>query len=288
MNVPQTGLPFADSILHPTDFSPESERAFAHALSLALCQKATMTILHAGDSDRNERWTEFPSVRAALTSWGLLGEGSPGGSVSGDIDVRVKKVSLKKHQPLPAVLDYTERHHVDLIVLATEGREGLPRWLRPSLAEAIARRSETMTLFVPGQARGFVSDGDGRVKLDWIVVPVDHRPDPYAAVVYTARAAAMSASTPVECVVFHAGSSEGAPEVPCPEYAFCHWSKVTRPGDVVEGILALADERSADLIVMATAGHDGILDALRGSVTEQVVRKAPCPVLAVPARTVLL
>jgi nucleotide-binding universal stress UspA family protein len=34
---------------------------------------------------------------------------------------------------------------------------------------------------------------------------------------------------------------------------------------------------------MATAGRDGFLDALRGSTTEQVVREAPCPVLALPA-----
>jgi nucleotide-binding universal stress UspA family protein len=37
---------------------------------------------------------------------------------------------------------------------------------------------------------------------------------------------------------------------------------------------------------MATEGHEGILDALRGSVTEQVVRRAPCPVLAVPAGSI--
>jgi nucleotide-binding universal stress UspA family protein len=39
-----------------------------------------------------------------------------------------------------------------------------------------------------------------------------------------------------------------------------------------------------DLIIMATEGRRGIVDALRGSVTDRVVRGAPCPVLAVPAR----
>jgi len=34
--------------------------------------------------------------------------------------------------------------------------------------------------------------------------------------------------------------------------------------------------------VMSTAGHEGFLDALRGSVTEQVLRHSPCPLLAVP------
>jgi len=50
---------------------------------------------------------------------------------------------------------------------------------------------------------------------------------------------------------------------------------------VVETILDAADR--CDLIVMATEGTHGILDALRGSTTSRVVRAAPCPVLAVPA-----
>jgi nucleotide-binding universal stress UspA family protein len=54
-------------------------------------------------------------------------------------------------------------------------------------------------------------------------------------------------------------------------------------GDVVEGILRIATAMQANLIGMATAGHHGLLDALRGSTTERVLRRAPCPVLAIPA-----
>ena len=50
-----------------------------------------------------------------------------------------------------------------------------------------------------------------------------------------------------------------------------------------DAIVRTAGDRKADLIVMATQGHNGFLDALRGSTTDQVVRRAPCPVLAVPA-----
>jgi nucleotide-binding universal stress UspA family protein len=58
---------------------------------------------------------------------------------------------------------------------------------------------------------------------------------------------------------------------------------VTRDGEVVETILALAGECAADLIVMATAGRQGFLDALRGSTTERVLRGGAVPLLAVPA-----
>ena len=41
--------------------------------------------------------------------------------------------------------------------------------------------------------------------------------------------------------------------------------------------------KEADLIVMATEGRLGFIDAVRGSVTEQAVRGAPCSVLTVSA-----
>jgi universal stress protein A len=56
--------------------------------------------------------------------------------------------------------------------------------------------------------------------------------------------------------------------------------------DVREGtpfleIVRYAREAEVDLIVMGTHGHSGLAHVLLGSVTEKVVRKAPCPVLTV-------
>ena len=55
-----------------------------------------------------------------------------------------------------------------------------------------------------------------------------------------------------------------------------------REGSVEQQILKVACDTDADLIVMATEGHHGFMDALRGSTTEHIVRAANCPVLAVP------
>jgi nucleotide-binding universal stress UspA family protein len=57
-------------------------------------------------------------------------------------------------------------------------------------------------------------------------------------------------------------------------------------GDVTALILEVAEERAVDLIVMGTHGLRGIDHLTLGSVTEKVLRKACCPVLAVrkPAR----
>src|SRR4029450_945379 len=46
--------------------------------------------------------------------------------------------------------------------------------------------------------------------------------------------------------------------------------------------LAYAREKHIDLIVMGTHGRTGISRELLGSVTEKVVRLAPCPVLTIP------
>jgi nucleotide-binding universal stress UspA family protein len=58
---------------------------------------------------------------------------------------------------------------------------------------------------------------------------------------------------------------------------------ILRSGNVVESIVDAAIEFNVDAIAMPTAGHHGVLDALRGSTTERVIRHAPCPVFALPA-----
>jgi nucleotide-binding universal stress UspA family protein len=52
-------------------------------------------------------------------------------------------------------------------------------------------------------------------------------------------------------------------------------------GEPAAVILAVAKQIGADLIVIGTHGRTGLRRLLMGSVAEQVVRKAPCPVLTV-------
>lgn len=52
-------------------------------------------------------------------------------------------------------------------------------------------------------------------------------------------------------------------------------------GDVAEQILRAAEEKSVDLIVIATHGRTGWRHLVFGSVAEKIVRLAPCPVLTV-------
>ena len=52
-------------------------------------------------------------------------------------------------------------------------------------------------------------------------------------------------------------------------------------GDVAGNIVDLAVEEEVDLIVMTTHGYSGFTRWMLGSITERVLRNAPCPVLVV-------
>ena len=55
--------------------------------------------------------------------------------------------------------------------------------------------------------------------------------------------------------------------------------------DVASQILHEAEALSADLLVIGTHGRSGFDWLVLGSVTEKILRKAPCPVLTIPRRT---
>lgn len=59
---------------------------------------------------------------------------------------------------------------------------------------------------------------------------------------------------------------------------------VVRSGPAAATILEYAAENNVDLVVLGTHGRTGFERFMLGSVTEKVVRKAPCPVLTVPRR----
>ena len=277
MSEQSQAIPFVKSIFHPSDFSEASELAFAHALAIALIGETQLVIMHARRGER-EDWSQFPAVRKTLARWQVLEAGSLPSEVFQKLAVRVTKVSTQG-DPVRASMRQIEKQKPDLVVLATHGRHGLPLWLKPSVAQAIAHRTSAMTLFVRQGCRGIVSLG-GVISLRRILLPVDQKPDPSEVVIRVTHAAEALGDECVEIVLLHVNGTE-FPQFNRPEGEAWVWKELRREGDVVEVILDAAKE--VDLIVMATEGRHGIIDAMRGSVTERVVRDTPCPVLAVPA-----
>jgi nucleotide-binding universal stress UspA family protein len=72
---------------------------------------------------------------------------------------------------------------------------------------------------------------------------------------------------------------EMARSVPGPAPQGVQVDKRILHGNPFVSIVQLAKDEAVDLIVMGTHGRTGLKHVLIGSVTERIVRKAPCPVL---------
>ena len=272
-------LPIVRSVLHPTDLSPDSEIAFQHALAIALLRQTSLTLLHVEGSSRAG---ELPSVREMLERWGLLEEGSSRSAVYENFNVRIKK-KVVKGRPLPVILDYLDKGYVDLVVVATRGSNGVAGWLKSSVSEPLAHRTDTSTLFVPADSPGMVDPENGQLTARKILVPVAEVPNGQNAVTLAARTAIAAHEVhgdPVELQLMHVGAQ--MPELQLPEHEGISWSQTLQSGDVIDRIIETAREVAADLVVMASDGRNGILDAFRGSHSEQILRLVPCPLLVVP------
>ncbi len=273
----------AQIILHPTDFSATSQLAFAHALRMASHNKAFLSLLHVcRDDTQRIPWQEYPSVRETLQNWGFLEPGARRPDVQKKTGIRVEKVVGHDKDVVSSIVGFMRERPIDMIVLATEGRNGVLRWIKPSIAEPVAKRANVPTLFVPHGTRGCVSLGDGHVTLDSVLIPVDREPRPDLAIGRGVRALEAFGSESSTLTLLHVGEERDSPQLRLPTERRWRCSRVTRGGRPVEEILRTADELTADLIIMVTEGSQGFLDALRGSTTQQIVRRAPCPVLAIP------
>ncbi len=273
------------SIVHPTDLDEAGRDAFAHGLRLAVATRGRFAVVHNAGRELEDaaRLEAFPGVRDTLASWGLLDLGASAASVEEVLRIRVTKADLGGGGTVASLVDYIERHGADLVVLATHGRDGLPRWLEGSIAEAIARRSRVPTLFLPHAARGFVDPRTGEIRLANILVPIDREPDPQPALAAAARLVELLGAQAATLHLLHVGPKASAPEPLVESWLADRVRRRHGEGPVVDAITAAADETDADLLVMTTEGRHGFLDALRGSTTEAVLRRANRPLLAVPA-----
>ena len=265
-------------IAHPTDFADESAFAFYHALRLAVAARSELDILHVEKEVQSFSTEEYPSVDKVLTRWGMSSD-----ALQRDGD-RIRTIAPYGKEPVHPILEYMDEALPDLMVVATHGRVGVDRWLHREIAQKLARRRALNTLFVPYGEEGFVSPTKGTVEIHHVLVPVDWIPAPQGAVDMAAELAALLGCDAVDFTLLHMNAdARDFPAVDTPASDGWTWHKRSGSGDVVEGILTAAAEVDADLIVMVTQGHDGFLDALRGSTTERVLGGAQCPLLAVPA-----
>jgi nucleotide-binding universal stress UspA family protein len=277
------------SIFHPADLSTSDLGAFVHALRLAVASasrrrpaRAELRLLHVEQPHHEAAWSDFPHVRPLLERWQLIPPGS-GPDALARLGLRVEKIRLAAPDPVEAILADIAHHSPGLVVLSTHQRHGLDRWRHRAVAEPVARAAAVPTLFVPQRSEGFVDAALGTVRLERMLVPVVPDPEPQAAVEAAVGLADLFGASAVQLTLLHVGAEKGFPDLLVPPAHTRTMERVHRQGEVPGTILAEAARRNTDLIVMATRGHHGILDALIGSTTERVLRGTTCPLLAVPA-----
>jgi nucleotide-binding universal stress UspA family protein len=269
------------SVFHPSDFTPGDESAFLHALRIAVAARAELQLLHVRGENESVSWLNFPGAIEVLSRWGYI---APDATES---DLRALGFEALRFQrvgddPLPQIERFVNEMRPDLSVLATHQRQGIQRILRGSIAEPITRNCRALTLYVPRRVVGFVDAGTGETTLKNILIPTDTEVNARLGFQAAARIVETLAIYDAHFTFLHVGNEANMPEIQ--EELRWAWTSERRAwqGGVVSHILEAAAAIGADLIAMATSGHDDILDTLLGSTTEQVIRDADCPVLAVP------
>jgi nucleotide-binding universal stress UspA family protein len=275
----QTGI---ERVLVPVDLEPGSDLVFAHALKIALCSGATLTAMHVHDDpERPVPWTSLPTALDLLVAWGVLQSGATEQDVA-RLGLHVAQELRPDPDAREGIVRAAREVLPGVIVVGTHRRRGWERLRRGSVAENIARRAGVVTLFVPSGVRPLIEPMTGRIRIRQVILPLGGRGGDLQPAVDTMAALLMTLGvSDVRITALHAGP-DPAPDIQLPRHAGWTRSDLRRPLPVVEAVLGVARDRAADLVVMATRGHDSLTDAVAGSITEQVIRRAPCPVLAIP------
>jgi nucleotide-binding universal stress UspA family protein len=299
-------------ILCPVDFSDFSRHAFDRAVAVARSYGAEVTVLHV---------LPLPAPIPALP-YGPEGPG-PFGFEAVDRDRALGKLSrfLAKDHAIGVPLHYateeapsvqkeillqTSRLSADLVVMGSHGRTGFNRLFLGSVAEKTLRTSTVPVLIVPPHADDVVPAG--RDPFRSVICAVDFSRDAARALEYAASLAQHAggrltmmhsvepvpvAHGPVVGTNFDVAGYEQALETsartelkkltPPPAAPGSQTEMVVTRGKAYREILRVATECQADLIVLGVHGRNAVDRLVFGSTTEHVVRRATCPVLAVPA-----
>ena len=295
------------NILCPTDLSTCAGHALPHAVRLAEICGADLHLLHAlvlHEADPGNAAHRLPNMDHLYEALEQHAETQMQSVFDQHKDrgFAIKRAQVRSLSAASAILDYAGVNNVDLIVMGTHCRRGMKRLLLGSVAEEVVRLAPCPVLTVPERA------GAGpAVQLDRVLVPVDFSDYAKLALAYAAELtslfdAEMHLLHVVDEVVYPdfyppVMPSGGAvtdelreqslerlkgllQDVPASgRPAHVH----VRAGRAASAIADVASELQADLVVLASHGLTGLSHMLLGSVSEQVVRRAPCPVFTVKA-----
>lgn len=134
-----------NNILHPTDFSQNSENAWHMACALARDHGATVTLIHVNLLP-TMAYGEFGAVPPETYDKQKLEEQLTQIEPT-DPTLDVQRFLLEG-DPAEEIIRFAKETMCDLIVMGTHGRTGLGRLLMGSVAETVMRRAPCPVLTV--------------------------------------------------------------------------------------------------------------------------------------------
>lgn len=207
-------------------------------------------------------------------------------AVAQTFDAPVVRTVVRQNTSISTeVAQLCDGHDAPLVVMATEGRKGLRRAIRGSVAVEVIQAVTCPVMIVPAAYAGQQPLTEGR--LHEVLVPLDGSPLAEAALITGLRCLN---TTHVGVHVMKATDETGDEEAiriylqsivdDLNDQGYRgSWS--VRYGKPADEIIATARERGNELIAMATRGRRGLDRLVHGSVAEDVVRDAGIPVLVV-------
>jgi nucleotide-binding universal stress UspA family protein len=284
-----------NSILFLTDFSTASERALPYVREIAREYGAKVSMLHVLVPDVLTYLTpDSPTAAIDLQKESALAEMQ---QVETQLTgVPNKAVVLAGKEVWATLEPMLNEEQVDLIVLGTSGRGGLPKLLLGSTAEEVFRRSPVPVMTVgPSVHR----DDRGGARWERVVFASDFTPESLTAAPYAISFAEENDAklTLLHVIEFRGQRKEANKQgltvaeamhqlheiVPPEAGLWCRPETVVEHGEPAARILEVAKQKKADLLVLGIRGTSHMLVAshLERSIAHTIVAHASCPVLTV-------
>ena len=293
-------------ILCPIDLSDFSRPALAHATALARLYEAEAVVLHVFAAYLP------PANLGTYPAW-MLRVPEARETIAQELRAMLEPYSttgtpVRLHTAEGDAADEIVRHaselQVDLIVMGTHGRGGFDRFTLGSVTEKVLRKAPCPVLTLPPAAASSAATLDYRT----ILCPTDFSLSSECGVDFALSIARRSHATVtvlhvIETVDDDADTTDRRAltghhtDTRYEEEAQALHSRLAthvQPSDRVSeliatgkphrAILRVAGDRRADLIVIGVRGRGPVDLTLFGSTTNQVVRRAVCPVITVRSR----
>lgn len=268
------------TIVVPTDLSPLAHEALQVAADLARTYKAEITLVH---------YLPFSIARASTVEGSMMmvdylgeRENVAQASLQSIIDdPAYKDITLHPIvcDDADGLYDAVTKRGADLIVLATHGTSGWDEWLFGSNAEHIVRQAHCPVLVIKKGIVPFAPvnplaaiDLDDTLMQQWPSYPFPASA-PLKQFMYVSTPTDVHVAEGVQAWMNELALKNGIVDF---NLHICHARSVEN------GVLNYANECGADLIVVYTHGHTGLLHFLQGSFAEDILNHAELPVLILP------